>query len=598
MRKILAVWILLFAPCALATTRYVAQTAGTFSGGTACNSHTAITPATWNSTAESPGDISYLCGAITGSANTTALIFGWSGSSGNPLQLIFDTGASLESPYWAGGEYGAAGGAIQCINHNYITINGDVTGGRQGVIANTANGTGLANQQDSAGTMFYGCNNATIENLTVGPIYLSIDGDPNSTAVSVFFSNSDATVINNVGITYAYTPLNIGYASGAPITSAVVENSSIDYGCHLINVGDATTNASAAGVVISGNVVGPHTEAFNQSTGNCHQDGFLLQAENPGSTLHATIYNNWIKSDMCSNRGATGLNCTAPIFYSGGISSTVFFNNIIQYTQTAGGYEGMFVLRADQPQSGNSFYNNTIDQNNAGLGQSCTCSMVKMDGASNSQSGFIFKNNVFLNDGNHGVYYNNNSGSGSITFATLFAAGAVNNNNYYGIGGDFGFDNVNSQAYATFASWQTPQATNSFRGYDAGGSNGNPQMNGNYVPQAGSTAISLGANLTSLSISALDLDFSGNMRLATGNWTAGVNNANPPIPNPVVTPAAPALSGVPTPTGATAYTFTQTFSFPLEWMNPGLVWSGSVSKIMTFDCLCMQSTKTCSCTVN
>ena len=35
------------------TTRYVAQTAGTFSGGTACNGQTAITPATWNSTTES-----------------------------------------------------------------------------------------------------------------------------------------------------------------------------------------------------------------------------------------------------------------------------------------------------------------------------------------------------------------------------------------------------------------------------------------------------------------------------------------------------------------------------------------------------------------
>src|ERR1700685_4271578 len=96
MIKKLIFLILLSALPAMATTRYVAQTAGTFSGGTACNGQTAITPATWNSTSESPGDLTWICGTITCSApGATAFTFSWSGSSGNPITLKFDSGGNL-----------------------------------------------------------------------------------------------------------------------------------------------------------------------------------------------------------------------------------------------------------------------------------------------------------------------------------------------------------------------------------------------------------------------------------------------------------------------------------------------------------------------
>src|SRR5271154_6077718 len=131
MRKYLFVVALFsLASPAFATTRYIAQTAGTFTGGSACNGQTAITPTTWKATAESAGDISYICGTISGTTNFQPIVFGWSGSSGNPITLIFDTGASIQASYCS------ATGCINVNGHNYITING----GTNGFVESTLNG--------------------------------------------------------------------------------------------------------------------------------------------------------------------------------------------------------------------------------------------------------------------------------------------------------------------------------------------------------------------------------------------------------------------------------------------------------------------------
>jgi hypothetical protein len=51
-------------------TRYIAQSAGTFRGGKACDGHRTITPATFNRLTNSPGDVNYICGTITVPVNT------------------------------------------------------------------------------------------------------------------------------------------------------------------------------------------------------------------------------------------------------------------------------------------------------------------------------------------------------------------------------------------------------------------------------------------------------------------------------------------------------------------------------------------------
>ena len=98
MKRLLLTFLLLCGS-ALATTRYVAQSAGTFSGGTACNGQTAITPATWNALGSSlaAGDLTWVCGTLTGSSSTL-LTFPNAGTSGNITTLKFDTGATITYP--------------------------------------------------------------------------------------------------------------------------------------------------------------------------------------------------------------------------------------------------------------------------------------------------------------------------------------------------------------------------------------------------------------------------------------------------------------------------------------------------------------------
>jgi hypothetical protein len=170
MRRLLYLIFLLFAPSAYAETFYVSQAGGVFSGGSACNGHTALSAAAFNTAGNwanpkvagkiGPGDTVYACGTFTGTAGGTMLFFQGSGSSGSVITLLFDTGALFTAPYWFNG--GAqAGGAINTNNKSFILIDGGPTCGWSsitetvtacnGIIQNTANGTSLANHSATIG---------------------------------------------------------------------------------------------------------------------------------------------------------------------------------------------------------------------------------------------------------------------------------------------------------------------------------------------------------------------------------------------------------------------------------------------------------------
>ncbi|HUB07120.1 MAG TPA: hypothetical protein VMB50_08965, partial [Myxococcales bacterium] len=158
---------------ARATTRYIAQTAGTFTGGIACNGRTAITPAAFNALTPGPGDVNYLCGTITIPANTEGLIVNGSGAAGNPITIYFDSGAVLQSPYWPGAGSGAA---IDTAGNDYVTVdgNGGANGYTEGVIQATLNGNPGATcpggpcqyQNDSVAVQNNGGSNFVLQGLT------------------------------------------------------------------------------------------------------------------------------------------------------------------------------------------------------------------------------------------------------------------------------------------------------------------------------------------------------------------------------------------------------------------------------------------------
>lgn len=153
-----------------------------------------------------------------------------------------------------------------------------------------------------------------------------------------------------------------------------------------------------------------------------------------------------------------------------------------------------------------------------------------------TQSGFISENNIFYGFlGATEEYLTEND-----TLADIFGTNIDYNLTYNT--NQIGFEYANGVAYhwSTPGVWTTPRATNSFPGYDTHGANGNPMLNANYVPQSGSAAIGLGANLTSLctgALTALCTDRNGNPRPTTGAWTVGpyLGGVNLPAPPSSVT---------------------------------------------------------------
>src|SRR5713226_5760061 len=76
--------------------------------------------ANWGSgsTQIGPGTTVHLCGTFTVAPGSTMLTFQGSGTSGNPITLLFESGANLTAPYWS------PNGAINTNGNTWLTING------------------------------------------------------------------------------------------------------------------------------------------------------------------------------------------------------------------------------------------------------------------------------------------------------------------------------------------------------------------------------------------------------------------------------------------------------------------------------------------
>jgi len=468
------------APQLFGTTRYIAQSAGTFSGGKACNGQTAITPSTFNGITNSPGDVNYICGTITGSANSNLLSIQGNGASGNPITILWDTGAILQAPYFSSSLYGISGNGAA-----YVILDG----GTNGIIQNTANGTGKTYQQASTLIGGFG-SNFTVKNLSILNVYVHTINDGNGDAAWGIYLQGQSNVVIGPGNTI--TQCDVGIMDDW--TNANNSNLTIQGNHFSATNQDIQLGFYPAGTFTNVNIYG--NDATNwvnwDEPGNGYHHNFVHAFTNlPGANLTGTlqIYNNKVIGDI-------GAHATSMIFLennnggSGGTMGTWYiFNNIFNKTNANVPTSSGIVA----PQSDNGFLlNNTIIDAGGTGGNAFNC--VNFYG-----TGWTMKNNVLIGCGTY-VYQ-----EGSSITAT--------NNDYYGAASPQWI--FRSTWSSSLSSWQASCNC------DSSSIATNPNLTTSYAPNTGSPVIGAGQNLTSLGIAALTSDIAGSPRPGSGAWTLG-----------------------------------------------------------------------------
>lgn len=474
---------------------YVAQNlTGGDTGADCADAHSAAwfnTAANWGAGANQigPGTTVHACGTFTGSAGGTMLTFRGSGTSGNPVTLLFESGADFTAPYWS-----ATQGAISCTGQSFITIDG----GTNGKIENTANGTALANHQLSQG-MEIDCNNATIKNLTITNIYVRTANSTDSVDSACLGVNG----VNNLLVT-GNTLNRCRVAFGAAFcnnSNYEISSNQISFADHGITVGTGSSNCKVDTVKIHDNDIGTGAYVWDGAGCPWHHDGMHIFGNVPGNdATNVMIYNNFFHG-LWSNDTALGQSClNAYIYFEDGYTDPLIFNNVMEMDAGTMNYanNGLITLKHSIQGSGGEIYNNTITGQGMGL-----CFLTQ-----NNPSIVGIKNNVFSNCG----YAPQLDGSSSVANAS-----GIDHNLYFGAGvGDWTYQSNSMMAFNSGSpNWQA-------LAFDAKGQNGkDPKLDANFKLQTGSAAIGAGVNLASLGIPLLNTDKAGAVRPANGNWDVG-----------------------------------------------------------------------------
>jgi hypothetical protein len=508
-----------------ATTQYVSQSGGTYSGGSACNGHTAISIATFNAGSESAGNTYYFCGVIT----TPPSIKG-SGTSGNVITFLWDTGARISVPYGQiinlnGNSYllfdggPACGPKTSCYTTEYANQTG-YPSGIAGIIEATANGSALANQNTTT-QAFYGAANShdiEIRHLIIRNLYIhSSLSDSTNSADSGNFAfqcpygppGCAAGIISIHDNDIHDTGNSISFERGITTTLNLYNNEMYHNNWALENSGNGTRTIN-----LYGNEFHDGTN-WDTTADTYHHNAVHNYMNVSSDSLGFYMYNNVSDGDW-------GPCCTTSNFLFTEVAPPanmyVFNNTVIQscnnntappifaYTQNAG--------------AGGAFYNNTF------LGCATTAGNVWAGDLYGTS--IAWENNAVQGYGQYAVV-----GTGT-TFSVI-------DHNIYGAAGSSG--NPAWQCGATgngsFAAWQSSCSADA-HGQNVSSLNVSATAG---VPNSGSPLITAGANLTSLCagpLTALCSDAAGNPRPTSGAWDAGAYQYNTgtvaPPPPPVVLP--------------------------------------------------------------
>lgn len=527
MRKILAgiALLIVFVSVSRATTYYVSQAGGTFSGGSACNGQTAHAYSWLNGSGNyTSGDTVYLCGTIT-----SELEMANSGTSASRINVIFDTGANITPSQgycdWSPGCFNFGG-------QSYITLNGGTpcgwntqTNSSEGVcngyIQATANGSSLANQVDSNGVVVNGTGDE-VKNLGIYNLYVYTagsgtfpSGGNNVTAISCT-SNAGCLVHDNrlhdggwIGPIWSPTASTSG-----PFT---VYNNEIYNYSHGPTLADGTSGATASGISIYGNYI--HDQTWTYTGCPYHNDGIHLYGQSSASPIavSATIYDNIF--------GGQGQAChNAQIFMEAttsiGSGNLYIYNNLLYYTDSVSGGTALMGLGPSSGGGGTGYiYDNTV-----------VCYDTNFTGILLNYSTYVFENNLVKNCSPQLSSFNT-AGTGLPPLTSNYNAFDTAT---CSSGPNYCFDIYNLDQYSTLAAWRSATSQ------DGNSQGGATDLSPSFVPQSGSSAVGAGSNLTNLNIVTLDVDLAGVARASNGTckpgvagcWDAGAYQSNAGDPPP------------------------------------------------------------------
>lgn len=469
-----------------------------------------------------PGTTVHVCGTFTGGAGGSGLTAQGSGTSGNPITILFEQGAKMTAPYWST--------AINISNLNYIVIDGGTPCGAtqggalspntcNGTIQNTANGTGQTYQNGSNFILAAACNNCEVRNMALINNYVHTQCEASS-GCDTGAGTTENGVLNFSGSNWNVHDNLIHDASWAINFQALGGETNLSfYNNNIYNV--------AHGIAIYGGVTWPGPVKIysnrihdyqNWDTGGTdayHADGIHAFGMNLSSIY---IYDNFFTTqNQCC--------ITSHIFLEGGTAWTnigngtyyVFNNVLIEPTGTVNGLM--------QPYHGTNsvIYNNTVlgpDASGTGgdLGIGASSGDLKMNNNAISSFGILFS------------FGDTTTTTNFVNIATDLDYQAYGNCSGYNCFFTLGVDT------GSFTTWKAQcGGCDTHSSYSA-----SLNLNSDGSLTSNSTAlIGTGRNLTSLctgNLAPLCSDINLNPRPSTGNWDIGAyqhtssTTSTPPSP--------------------------------------------------------------------
>jgi hypothetical protein len=526
-------FVILAAGFSTASDIYIAQNAAGGNNGADCaDAHPVSffnTSSNWGSGSGQigAGTTVHLCGTIT-----TELAFHGSGTSGNVIELLFESGAKIQispgadvnsviglgaySYLLIDGGTGQPCGWNTATNASEGTCNGQVENMLYGSSDATCPGGPCTTQATVGGLIgSNGGSNIEIRNLEIGPSYIHTPtgngGNDTAGTGCLGLENGNNWNVHDNKLHDGSWCLNLIWVGSGSYTNWVVQNNEMYNNSHMVAVAGGNT-AKVSNLTYAGNYT-HNMGNWDTSSDAWHANSIHTFGGSPSNVITGLyIYNNIMTY-------TSGSNITAQIFIE---SQSSVANNVYIFNNIIGGTAGRGLL-FNTCGSGCYVFNNTFNGvNTLGVRGNGTLDYIGGNGGTNTPI-LLHENNALSNG-----YYAVDAVTAS--FGTL-------DYNAYGpaVSSCWVWGGAFYDCATQLSGWKSISGEGSHSFY-----NGNLGLNTNNTLQSSSPLIGAGANLTStctglgLSGNPCNSDLAGVARPSSGAWDIGAYQAGTgsPPPNP------------------------------------------------------------------